>query len=129
MRLFAEIMDFDYDCVIIFLSVAEACFQSVFHLAPMGHGGVDIEKTYSSTAQSGLSVMTIGEITGIPRETVRRKVKKLVDDKCLAISESTKNVYLPASVVISDRFYGKFQAHMGEAEQLVKTVRFYQRDL
>src|SRR5580658_756893 len=94
MRLFAEVLDYDYDCVVIFLSVAEVCFQAAFHLAPIDVGPKDIENLYSEVASSGLSVMTIAEITGIPRETARRKVKKLVDDKHLAISDHTRNVYL-----------------------------------
>ncbi len=129
MRRFAEVLDFDYDCVAIFLSVAEVCFQSAFHLAPIEGGEMDVEKIYSSVAQAGLSIMTIGEITGIPRETVRRKVKKLIDDKVLAISEVTKNVYIPASVVVSDRFYPRFESHVLESEQFVKTIKFYQREL
>jgi hypothetical protein len=127
MRLFAEALDDDYDCVAIFLSVAEVCFQAAFHLAPIGVGPRDIEKLYSQFASSGLSVMTIAEITGIPRETARRKIKKLVDDRHLAISEQTKNVYLPVSVVLSTKFFDRFQSHMGEASQLVKTITYYQK--
>jgi len=128
MRLFAEVLDYDYDCVVIFLSVAEVCFQAAFHLAPIGVGPRDIESLYSQFASSGLSVMTLAEITGIPRETVRRKVKKLVDDRHLSISEHTKNVYLPVSVVLSTRFFDRFTTHMSEAAQLVKTMTFYHKD-
>ena len=127
MRLFAEVLDYDYDCVVIFLSVAEICFQAAFHLAPIDVGPKDIEKLYSQFASSGLSVMTIAEITGIPRETVRRKVKKLVDDQHLSISEHTKNVYVPVSVIISSRFFDRFKTHMSEASQLAKTITYYQK--
>jgi hypothetical protein len=127
MRLFAEVLDFDYDCVVIFLSVAEICFQAAFHLAPINVGPRDIENLYSQFASSGLSIMTIAEITGIPRETVRRKVKKLVDDRHLAISQHTKNVYLPVSVVLSQTFFDRFKSHMGEATQLVKSIAYYQK--
>jgi hypothetical protein len=127
-RMFGEVLDYDYDSVAIFLSVAEICFQAAFHLAPVGYGPADIERIYSQIAMSGLSVLTIGEITGIPRETVRRKVKKLVDDSFLAVSDTTKNVYLPASVVMSDRLVGRFKAHMNETAQLVKTFSFYQKE-
>jgi hypothetical protein len=127
MRLFAEILDYDYDCVVIFLSVAEVCFQAAFHLAPIDVGPRDIENLYSQFASSGLSVMTIAEITGIPRETVRRKVKKLVDDGHLAISQHTKNVYLPASVVLSTKFFDRFRSHVDEAAQLVKSIAYYQK--
>lgn len=127
MRLFAEILDYDYDCVVIFLSVAEVCFQAAFHLAPIDVGPRDIENLYSQFASSGLSVMTIAEITGIPRETVRRKVKKLVDDGHLAISQHTKNVYLPVSVVLSTKFFDRFKSHVNEAAQLVKSIAYYQK--
>ena len=127
MRLFAEAMDYDYDCVVIFLSVAEVCLQAAFYIAPVDPGPRDIETLYSQVASSGLSLMTIAEITGIPRETARRKVKKLVDDKHLAISDQTKNVYLPLSVVMSTKFFDRFTSHMNEASQLVKSIAYYQR--
>jgi CRP-like cAMP-binding protein len=127
MRLFAEVMDYDYDCVVIFLSVAEVCFQAVFHLAPIEPGPKDIERLYSQVASSGLSIMTIAEITGIPRETARRKVKKLVDDGYLSISDQTKNIYLPISVVISSKFYDRFDSHIREASQLVRSISYYSK--
>ena len=127
MRLFAEVLDYDYDCVVIFLSVAEVCFQAAFHLAPIEVGPKDIENLYSQVASSGLSVMTIAEITGIPRETARRKIKKLIDDRHLAISEQTKNIYLPVSVIISPKFFDRFKSHMNEAAQLVKSIAYYQK--
>jgi hypothetical protein len=127
MRLFAEVMDYDYDCVVIFLSVAEVCFQAAFHLAPIDPGPRDIEQLYSQVASSGLSIMTIAEITGIPRETARRKVKKLLDDKYLAVSDQTKNIYLPISVVMSPKFFDRFKSHMSEASQLVRSITYYQK--
>ena len=127
MRLFADIFDYDYDCVIIFLSVGEVCFQAAFHLAPIEHGPAGIERIYSSITQSGLSVMTISEITGISRETVRRKVKKLVDDKIFALAPGGGKVYLPASVVTSDRFIDRFRTHLSEVGQFVRSVNFYER--
>jgi hypothetical protein len=126
-RTFAELFDYDYDCVVIFLSVAEVCFQAAFHLAPVGYGPAEIEKIYAQVAAAGLSVMTIGEITGIPRETVRRKVKALIDDGYLAQAESGKTVYLPLSVVLSDRVLPKMQTQFNEALQFAKMVNFYQK--
>ncbi len=126
-RMFGEIFDHDYDKVAIFLSVAEVCFQSAFHLAPIENSPVDIERVYSEVATSGLSIMTIGEITGIPRETVRRKVKSLVDDKHLAANTDTNTIYLPASVVISQRFLPIFNSHLADAAQFVKAVKFYHK--
>jgi hypothetical protein len=127
LRAFAELLDNDYDNVAIFLSVAEVCLQAAFHLAPIDSGGANIEQIYSQIARSGLSVMTIAEITGIPRETVRRKVKKLIEQKHLALSETTNNIYLPASVVVSKKFFDIFHNHLDETAQLVRTVAFYSR--
>jgi len=126
-RTFAELFDYDYDCVVIFLSIAEVCFQAAFHLAPVGYGPAEIEKIYAQVAAAGLSVMTIGEITGIPRETVRRKVKALIDDGYLAQAEGGKTVYLPLSVVLSDRVLPKMQTQFNEALQFAKMVNFYQK--
>jgi len=125
--MFGEIFDHDYDSVAIFLSVAEVCFQSAFHLAPVENSPIDIERIYSEIATSGLSIMTIGEITGIPRETVRRKVKKLIDDKYLSTNTDTNTIYLPASVVISQRFLPVFTAHLADAAQFIKAVQFYHK--
>jgi hypothetical protein len=128
LRAFSEVLDHDYDNVAIFLAVAEVCLQAAFHLAPVSPGTADIEQIYSQIARSGLSVMTIGEITGIPRETVRRKVKKLTEQKYLALSEETNNIYLPASVIISKKFRDIFVTHLGETAQFVRAVSFYSRD-
>jgi hypothetical protein len=127
LRAFAELLDHDYDNVAIFLSVAEVCLQAAFHLAPIDSRGANIEQIYSQIAGSGLSVMTIAEITGIPRETVRRKIKKLIEQKNLALSETTNNVYLPASVVLSKKFFDVFRNNLDETYQLVRTVSFYSR--
>lgn len=125
-RSFAEIFDYDYDMAIIFLSIAEVCFQATFHLAPIGYGPAEIERIYSQVASAGLSVATIGEITGIPRETVRRKVKSLVDDGYLAASPAN-TIYLPLSAISSDRVLGKMNTQIREASEFSKTVNFYQR--
>ena len=125
-RAFAEVFDYDYDRAIIFLSIAEVCFQATFHLAPIGYGPAEIERIYSQVAGAGLSVATIGEITGIPRETVRRKVKSLIDEGYLATS-SSNTIYLPLSAITSDRILDKMSAQFKEASQFSKMVNFYQR--
>jgi DNA-binding Lrp family transcriptional regulator len=108
------------------LSIAEVCFQATFHLAPIGYGPAEIERIYSQVAGAGLSVATIGEITGIPRETVRRKVKSLVDEGYLATSPAN-TIYLPLSAISSDRVLGKMNSQFREASEFSKTMNFYHR--
>jgi hypothetical protein len=126
-RAFAELFDYDYDSAVIFLTVAEVCFQAVFHLAPSGYELGEVEKIYAQVAAAGLSVMTIGEITGIPRETARRKVKSLIDEGFLAPSEGGRTVYLPLSTIISERVIGKLRNQYNEAIQYAKMINYYQK--
>ncbi len=126
-RSFAELFNYDYDMAIIFLSIAEVCLQAAFHLAPAGYELDEVEKIYSQVAAAGLSVMTIGDITGIPRETVRRKVKSLLDTGFISQSEGSKTLYIPASTIISSRVIDKFNTQCAEAIQFGKAINYYKR--
>jgi DNA-binding IclR family transcriptional regulator len=75
-----------------------------------------------------MTALSIGELTGIPRETVRRKVKTLIDGGYLAISPKDKNIYLPASTITSDEVVEIFGFHVRDVGQLVRSVSYYQRD-
>jgi predicted transcriptional regulator len=128
MRQFAELFEYDYDLVMIFLSVAEAGLQAVFHLAAVNAQEIDVDATYHALGAAGLSVMGIGESTNIPRETVRRKVRRLVDMGYLSIREKDKSIYIPGSTISNPRVLDILNQHVNEVGALVKTVQFYNKD-
>ncbi len=128
MRQFAELFENDYDLVIIFLTVAEVGLQAIFHLAAVNPEEVDIAESFKEASSVGLSMLTIGELTGIPRETVRRKVHRLVDMGYLAIKAKDKSIFIPASTFTSDRMLEILGNHALETSKLVKTIRFYNKD-
>jgi hypothetical protein len=128
MRQFAEVFEHDYDLAMIFLTVVEVGLQAIFHLAAVNAQTVDIDAIYKELSATGLSVMSIGESTGIPRETVRRKVRRLVDLGYLAIREKDKAIYVPASTITEPRMLEILTLHVAEVGALVRTIRFYSKD-
>jgi hypothetical protein len=127
MRLFGRIFDHDYDMAAIFLTVAEVCFQAIFHLAAADPAEINIEQLYTDENVAGMTTLSIAELTGIPRETVRRKLKFLIENNFLAVSPNSKNIYLPAATIRSERFLEPFTSYVKDVGQLVRTVMFYQR--
>jgi hypothetical protein len=128
MKFFGELFNHDYDSVAIFLTVAEVCLQAIFHLVALDPDDVNIEQLYADINAVGMTALSIGELTGIPRETVRRKLKTLTDGGYLAISARNKNFYLPTSTITSERFTDIFGAHVKDVGQLVRAVAYYQRN-
>lgn len=125
MRYFAELFDFDYDMVTIFFVVAETCFQSII---PLGGAAADleaIERIYLDSTSIGLSIFSIGEASGIPRETVRRKVKALTDRGFLAVFEKNKNIYIPISALLDERVMRAFRNYVLEIGQFLRAVQYY----
>jgi hypothetical protein len=128
MRQFAELFEHDYDLAMIFLTVVEVGLQAVFHLAAVNAQAVDIAGLYKELTASGLSIMNIGESTGIPRETVRRKVRRLIEMGYLDVREKDNNVYVPASTITKPRMLEILSFHVAEVGTLVRTIRFYSKD-
>jgi hypothetical protein len=127
MRCFAELFDRDYDMVMIFFIVAESCFQSII---PLGGSGADmetIERIYLDSTSLGLSLFIIGEASGIPRETVRRKVKALADMGYLATLEKNKNIYVPISAFLKSEMLEAFKSYASEIDQFVRTAQYYSK--
>lgn len=125
MRTFADAFERDYDCVAVFLTVAETCLQAVFHLAPAEPAEDGLESAYLDHARSGLPLIAISELTGIPRETVRRKVRKLVDMGFLAACADGR-VYLPPSIFAGGDMARRFAVQLAETDQLVRAISFYE---
>jgi len=128
MRRFSDVFDHDYDMAIIFLIVAEAAFRAIVHLVAAETDFEQFEKIYMDENSVGLTLLNIGENSGIPRETVRRKVKWLVDQKYLGTLNNNKSVYLPLSTIGDRRFISIFESHAADVVQLVKTIQFYTKE-
>jgi CRP-like cAMP-binding protein len=128
MRQFAEVFDHDYDLVIIFLTVAEVALQAIFHLAAVNPHDGDIAESFKDLSAVGLSVLSIGESTGIPRETVRRKVRRLIDMGFLAMKDRDKSIYIPIATMTSPKMLDILANHVSEIGSLVRTVRFYSKE-
>ncbi len=128
MRQFGEIFAHDYDLTIIFLTVAEVGFRAIFHLAAVSPNEIDVAEAFRDSDSGGLSVLSIGETTGIPRETIRRKVRWLIDNGYLAMKEKDKSIYIPASTITSPEMLEILASQVAEVSKLVKTVRFYIKD-
>ena len=125
LRQYHDVLNNDYDMVAIFLLVAEVGFRSIIHLAAENADYARMEQIYMDEGSLGISMMNIGEASGIPRETVRRKIKWLTDEGYLAVIAGSKNIYLPLSTVTNDRLVDIFSSHTREVVQLVRTIQLY----
>lgn len=125
MRLFADLFGNDYDLVMIFLAVAEVGLQAVFHLAAINPETVEIQDLYEKLSATGLSIFSIAEATGIPRETVRRKVHQLISKGFLGIRDKDKNVCLPASTLSDPDMLAIMNLYATEIATLVRTIQYY----
>lgn len=128
MRNFAELFERDYDMVMIFFIVAESCFQSIIPLGGAGADPESIERIYLDSTSLGVSLFTIGEASGIPRETVRRKVKTLMDKGYLATFEKTKSIYVPLRALMTPEMLEAFKKYASEIDQFVRTAQYYSKE-
>ncbi len=127
MRRFAELLEFDYDMVMIFFVVVESCFQSIIPLGGTTADRAALEKAYLDSISIGLPLLTIGEASGIPRETVRRKVKRLTELNYLATLPHNKNIYVPLSTLLDKAVVDAFANYAVDIDQLVKSLQYYSR--
>jgi hypothetical protein len=107
--------------------VVESCFQSII---PLGGATADrktLESAYLDSRSIGLPILAIGEASGIPRETVRRKVKRLTDMNYLATLPHNKNVYVPLSTLLDKAVVDAFTNYALDIDQLVKNLQYYSR--
>jgi len=126
MRRFAELLDRDYDMVMIFFVVVESCFQSIIPLGGATADPAALEAAYLDSISIGLPILAIGEASGIPRETVRRKVKRLTEMNYLA-SLPNKNIYVPLSTLLDKAVVDAFANYATDIDQLVKNLQYYSR--
>lgn len=125
LRRFAERLDQDYDSVLLFLIVVEDGFRAIFHLAPSMVAEQDFHQLYMDVASEGLSLLQIGESSGVARETVRRKIKQLIDLKYLALNPKNKNVYLPYSTITNPMFSEIFRMQIDDVEKFIRSAQYY----
>jgi hypothetical protein len=127
-RRFAEIFGYDYEVVMIFFVIVEACFQAILNLGGASSDREAIEQIYLESASIGVSLFGIADASGIPRETVRRKVKALTDLGYLALSEKSKNIYIPISAFFDLNIFDAFRLYVADIDQYVRTLQFYAKD-
>lgn len=125
-RRFADIFGNDYEMVIIFFVVAESCFQAILHLGGAAADREAIEQIYMDSV-AGLSLFSIADASGVPRETVRRKIKILSEWGYLATFEKTKNIYVPVSALLDPKINEAFKRYVADLDHLVRMVQFYER--
>jgi hypothetical protein len=128
MRRFAEVLDYDYDLIMIFFVVVETSLQSIMPLAGSNLDKSVLEKAYTDSLSLGVTLFSIGDATGIPRETVRRKVKTLVDMGYLAFLPRNKNIYVPMSALMDSKIISAFSDYSSDIDQLFNSLRFYSKD-
>ena len=124
-RRFAQVFNRDYEMVMIFFVVVEACFQAILNLGGAPATREAIEAIYLDATSIGVSIFGIADASGIPRETVRRKVKTLTDRGFLATDDKTKNVYVPVSALFDMEILEAFRLYGADLDQLVRNIHHY----
>lgn len=128
LRMFGDLFNHDYDRAAIFLTVAEISLRAIFHRIALDPGLPATGTLHLDINDIGVTALAVSELTGIPRETVRRKLKTLIAAGHLAMATKTKTIYLPIEVMIHDRLAEIFTGHVKDVGQLVRAVAYYQRD-
>jgi hypothetical protein len=128
LRAFGDLFNHDYDRVAIFMTVAEIGLRAIFHRIALDPNAPVGGKVQMDIHDVGVSALAVSELTGIPRETVRRKLKILIAEGHLAIATKSKTIYLPIEAMTRTRIAEIFTGHVKDVGQLVRAVAYYQRD-
>lgn len=72
-----EVCDGDLDLFLVLTIIGERCFSPMNAPAQMSHADF-IERSVTSVRPVAINVQSIADYSGIPRETVRRKIETLI---------------------------------------------------
>jgi hypothetical protein len=113
MRSIAEGLDGDYATAMIFLIIAESSLH--------GFG----PRTDPRASLPGLSTLAISRLSGIPRETVRRKVERLRSLNLIAIDGTKKDIYIHNEYPGEQFFVGKVEDYISFLFMIDDIKHFY----
>jgi hypothetical protein len=119
-RLFAGAFDDDYDLAIIFLAVVESGLKAIEE--------IDIDAVHAELANHGLSILNISGATAIPRETVRRKLRYLVDKGYLDVSRKDRSLFVLRAAISNPKILEIMNKHVADVGALVRTIQFYSQE-
>jgi hypothetical protein len=127
-RLFAGAFDDDYDLAIIFLAVVESGLKAIFHHVAVNAEEIDIDAVHAELANHGLSILNISGATAIPRETVRRKLRYLVDKGYLDVSRKDRSLFVLRAAISNPKILEIMNKHVADVGALVRTIQFYSQE-
>jgi hypothetical protein len=113
MRSIAAGLDGDYASAMIFLIVAESSLHTFDPRMDRG------------ARPAGLSTLAISRLSGIPRETVRRKVERLRSLNMVAIDASHKDVYIRNENLGEQFLVGKVEDYISFLFMIDDIKHFY----
>ncbi|HZP98995.1 MAG TPA: hypothetical protein VFB13_05615 [Reyranella sp.] len=117
-----EVFGGDLDLASILHAVSESTIEGLMRDPDWRGRHGDLSKVVGATGQRGINTLSISQATGIPRETARRKIKKLIAMGALTDTGRNEFILTPGYLqrVMTPQRFDKLMAD---------TVRFFNEAL
>ena len=122
LRNLGPVFNFDYDRMIITLSVTLGNVQHLLNSPGRLEPYQDLATLIPADLQRPVTRLAITRATGLPRETVRRKVASLIEEGML-ISDERGGVRLAPGALMQGEFLGAVEQNEADVRRLVRLVR------
>jgi hypothetical protein len=114
--------DYDYELMIIALSVTMGNVQHLVNSPEQLRPYEDLTTLIPAELQRPVTRLAITRATGLPRETVRRKVAALVEAGVL-VKDDRGGVRLTPGALFNEKFAGAVGQNDADVRRLVRLVR------
>lgn len=122
LRNLGPVFNFDYERAIIVLSVTMGNIQHLLNSPELLDGYADLATIIPAELQRPLTRLAITRATGLPRETVRRKVASLIDEGML-IGDERGGVRLAPGALMRGDFLAAVEQNDADVRRLFRLIK------
>ena len=122
LRNLGPIFDFDYERMIIALSVTMGNVQHLVNSPELSGAYADLSTVIPAELQRPVTRLAITRATGLPRETVRRKVAGLIEAGVL-VKDERGGVRLTPGLLTAGAMLEAVEQNDADVRRLVRLVR------
>jgi len=122
LRNLGPVFNFDYERMIIALSVTMGNVQHLVNSPELAGPYADLSTIIPAELQRPVTRLAITRATGLPRETVRRKVASLIEAGVL-MKDERGGVRLTPGALTAEPMLGAVEQNDADVRRLVRLVR------